>query len=306
MPALQIIKPTIMLTVPLIIEKIFRSRIKPKFTDNPVLRIAVHIPFLRRKLNIIAGKKLLETFGGELQFFGIGGARLNKTVEKFLIEAKFPYAIGYGLTETSPLLAGSNPRNSRLQSTGPKIEGIELIIHNPDKITGEGEIWVKGPNVMMGYYKEPKLTDEIITPDGWLRTGDLGLLDADGFLYIKGRLKNMIVRSGGENIYPEEIESVINNFRHVLDSLVLDQNGKLVALVQFNREEIAEWIHQHPKVEKNITFDQEIEILCTELKSYVNHRVNKYSQIQEVIVQYEPFEKTATQKIKRYLYGHSV
>jgi long-chain acyl-CoA synthetase len=116
----------------------------------------------------------------------------------------------------------------------------------------------------------------------------------------------MIVRSGGENIYPEEIESVINNFRHVLDSLVLDQNGKLVALVQFNREEIAEWIHQHPKVEKNITFDQEIEILCTELKSYVNHRVNKYSQIQEVIVQYEPFEKTATQKIKRYLYGHSV
>jgi len=306
MPALQIIKPTIMLTVPLIIEKIFRSRIKPKFTDNPVLRIAVHIPFLRRKLNIIAGKKLLETFGGELQFFGIGGARLNKTVEKFLIEAKFPYAIGYGLTETSPLLAGSNPRNSRLQSTGPKIEGIELIIHNPDKITGEGEIWVKGPNVMMGYYKEPKLTDEIITPDGWLRTGDLGLLDADGFLYIKGRLKNMIVRSGGENIYPEEIESVINNFRHVLDSLVLDQNGKLVALVQFNREEISEWIHQHPKVEKNITFDQEIEILCTELKSYVNHRVNKYSQIQEVIVQYEPFEKTATQKIKRYLYGHSV
>ena len=306
MPALQIIKPTIMLTVPLIIEKIFRNRIKPKFTSNPFLRLAVHIPFLRRKLNVIAGKKLLETFGGELQFFGIGGARLNKTVEKFLIEAKFPYAIGYGLTETSPLLAGSNPRNSRLQSTGPKIEGIELIINNPDKITGEGEIWAKGPNVMMGYYKEPKLTEEMITPDGWLRTGDLGLLDQDGFLYIKGRLKNMIVRSGGENIYPEEIESVINNFRHVLDSLVLDKNGKLVALVHFNREEISEWIHNHPKVEKNITFDQELKILCTELQSYVNQRVNKYSQIQEVTVQTEPFEKTATQKIKRYLYGHSV
>lgn len=306
LPALQIIKPTVMLTVPLIIEKIFRSRIKPKFTSNPFLRLAVHIPFLRRKLNVIAGKKLLETFGGELQFFGIGGARLNRTVETFLIEAKFPYAIGYGLTETSPLVAGSNPRNSRLQSTGPQINGIELIIHNPDTITGEGEIWAKGPNVMMGYYKEPDLTAEMITTDGWLRTGDLGLLDKDGFLYIKGRLKNMIVRSGGENIYPEEIESVINNFRHVMDSIVLDQNGKLKALVHFNREEIADWIHQHPKVEKNITFDQEIEILCTELQTYVNHRVNKYSQIQEVIIQYEPFEKTATQKIKRYLYRHSV
>lgn len=306
MPALQEIKPTVMLTVPLIIEKIFRSRIKPKFTSNPLLRLAVHFPFLRRKLNVLAGKKLLKTFGGELKFFGIGGARLNRTVEKFLIEAKFPYAIGYGLTETSPLLAGSNPRNSKLQSTGPKIEGIELKIHNPDKITGEGEIWVKGPNVMMGYYKEPELTAEMISPNGWLHTGDLGLLDNEGYLYIKGRLKNMIVRSGGENIYPEEIESVANNFRHVLDSLVLDKNGKLVVLVNFNREEVMTWIHKHPKVEKAKTVEQEIEMLSAELKTYINHRVNKYSQIQEVIVQFEPFEKTATQKIKRYLYGHSV
>ncbi len=302
LPALQVIKPTVMLTVPLIIEKIFRNRIKPKFTGNILLRLAIHIPFIRRKINIAAGKKLLETFGGELRFFGIGGAKLNKTVEKFLIEAKFPYAIGYGLTETSPLLAGSNPRNFRLQSAGPKIEGIELVIHNPDSITGEGEIWAKGPNVMKGYYKEPGLTDEIITRDGWLRTGDLGVFDKDGYLYIKGRIRNMIVRSGGENIFPEELESVINNFRNVADSLVQEKKGKLVALVYFNRDEIKEQ-HRHLKDENADYIEHVIEKLCIELQAYVNHRVNKFSQIQEVIVMKEPFEKTATQKIKRYLYA---
>jgi long-chain acyl-CoA synthetase len=302
LPALQVIKPTVMLTVPLIIEKIFRSRIKPKFSKNLFLRLIIHIPYIRKNINVIAGKKLMVTFGGELRFFGIGGAKLNRTVEKFLIEAKFPYAIGYGLTETSPLLAGSNPRNFRLQSAGPPIEGIELKIHNPDKITGEGEIWAKGPNVMKGYYKELGLTDEILTSEGWLRTGDLGVFDKEGYLYIKGRLKNMIVRSGGENIFPEEIESVINNFRSVVDSLVLEQKGKLTAMVYFNREEIKEQ-HQSLK-EENIDYvEHEIEKLKIELQTYVNHHVNKFSQIQEVIVMSEPFEKTATQKIKRYLYG---
>lgn len=301
LPALQAIKPTVMLTVPLIIEKIFRSRIKPKFTGNIVLRIAIHIPFLRQKLNLVAGKKLLETFGGELRFFGIGGAKLNKTVEKFLIEAKFPYAIGYGLTETSPLLAGCNPQNSRLQSTGPALDGVQLKIHNPDPVSGEGEIWGKGPNVMKGYYKDQALTDEVITPDGWFRTGDLGKFDEDGYLYIKGRINNMIVRSGGENIYPEEIESVINNFRYVLDSLVLDRKGKLVAMVYFNLEEIKTHNH-HLKAENADYATYELEKLRVELQAYVNHRVNKFSQIQEVIIQPEPFEKTATQKIKRYLY----
>ena len=301
LPALKEIRPTVMLTVPLIIEKIFRSRIKPKFTGNLILRLAIHIPYIRKKMNVVAGKKLMETFGGELRFFGIGGAKLNKTVEKFLIEAKFPYAIGYGLTETSPLLAGSNPRNSRLQSTGPSIEGIELILHDPDPRTGEGEIWARGPNVMKGYYNEPELTAEVITPDGWFRTGDLGIFDKDKYLYIRGRLKNMIVRSGGENIFPEEIESVMNNFRHVMDSLVVEQKGKLVALVYFNREEITER-HHHLKEENADYVEHELEKLRVELLAYVNHRVNKFSQIQEVVIMTEPFEKTATQKIKRYLY----
>jgi long-chain acyl-CoA synthetase len=301
LPALREIKPTVMLTVPLIIEKIFRNTIKPKFTGNILLRIAIHIPSIRRKLNLIAGKKLMETFGGHIRFFGVGGAKLNKTVEKFLIEAKFPYAVGYGLTETSPLLAGFNPQTYRLQSTGPAIDGIELKINDPDPKSGEGEIWAKGPNVMKGYYKEQALTDEVITPDGWFRTGDLGIFDKDGYLFIRGRLKNMIVRSGGENIYPEEIESVMNNFRHVLDSLVVDRKGKLTALVYFNREEIGEQ-HRHLKAINRNYVEHEIEKLCIEIQAYVNHRVNKYSQIQAVIVQPEPFEKTATQKIKRYLY----
>jgi long-chain acyl-CoA synthetase len=301
LPALQEVKPTIMLTVPLIIEKIFRTRIQPHFSGNFFLRLAIRIPFIRKKLNVIAGKKLMQTFGGELRFFGIGGAKLNRTVEKFLIEAKFPYAIGYGLTETSPLLAGFNPQNARLQSTGPAIEDIELKIHQPDKKTGEGEIWARGPNVMKGYFKEPELTSAILTADGWLKTGDLGVFDRDGYLYIKGRLKTMIIRSGGENIYPEDIESVINNFRHVVDSLVLEQKGKLVALVHFNMEEIDQQ-YQHLKYKIGNYADQKLEELRVELQHYVNSRVNSFSQVQVVIIQPEPFQKTPTQKIKRFMY----
>ena len=302
LPALKEVRPTIMLTVPLIIEKIFRNVIQPKFKNNFFLRMLIHIPFTRKKLNSLAGKKLLQTFGGELHFFGIGGAKLNRSVEKFLIEANFPYAIGYGLTETSPLLAGCNPQKSRLQSTGKAIEDIELKIDKPDKITGEGEIWARGPNVMKGYYKEPELTSEILTADGWLKTGDLGIFDQDGYLYIKGRLKNMIVRSSGENVYPEEIESVINNFRHVTDSLVIEQKGKLVALVHFNREEIEEH-YSHMKQEVIDFVELMIEDLKAELQHYINRRVNKFSQVHVVLVQPVPFEKTATMKIKRYLYS---
>lgn len=301
LPALKEVRPTIMLTVPLIIEKIFRNVIQPKFKSHFILRQLIRIPLTRKILNKAAGRKLLETFGGELRFFGIGGAKLNRSVEKFLIEARFPYAIGYGLTETSPLLAGFNPKNFRLQAAGKPIEDIELIVHDPHKTTGEGEIWARGPNVMKGYYKEPELTSGILTRDGWLKTGDLGIFDRDGYLYIKGRLKNMIVLSGGENIYPEEIESVINNFRHVLDSLVLEQKGKLVALVHFNREEIEEH-YSHLRNEFRNFVELTLDELRIELQHYVNHRVNRFSQVQMVLLQPEPFEKTATMKIKRYLY----
>jgi len=301
LPALAEIKPSVMLTVPLIIEKIYFNKILPAFRDKLILKLLYNLPFIRKKLNEAAGKKLKKTFGGNLKFFGIGGAKLNKTVEKFLLEAKFPYAIGYGLTETAPLLAGANPQNSVFESTGPPIEGIELIIHNPNSLTGEGEVWVKGPNVMKGYYKEPNLTKEVLSEDGWLKTGDLGNLDANNNLYIKGRLKNMIVGSSGENIYPEEIESVINNFRYVVESLVIQQKGKLVAYVHLNIEEL-EKKYQNLKEDMNRQIDDKKEELLAELQEYVNSKVNKFSQINKVVLQPVPFQKTATLKIKRFLY----
>jgi long-chain acyl-CoA synthetase len=301
LPAMAEVKPTVMLTVPLIIEKIYFNKILPAFRDKFILRLLYRIPFIRKKLNEAAGHKLYKTFGGHLKFYGIGGAKLNRSVEKFLIEAKFPYAIGYGLTETAPLLAGAPPSKSVFDSTGPKIEGIELIIHNPDKKTGEGEIWAKGPNVMKGYYKEPEKTNEVLTSDGWFKTGDLGVLDKNSNLYIKGRSKNMIVGASGENIYPEEIESIINNFRFVVESLVVQQKGKLVAMVHINMEEL-EKKYQNLKEDMTEKFEEKKEELLTELKDYVNSQVNKFSQIHKVILQPVPFQKTATLKIKRFLY----
>ena len=297
LPALKAVRPTLMLTVPLIIEKIYKNKVLPSFNKNKLTRTLYAMPIMRKKMNQLAGKKLIQTFGGELKFFGIGGAKLDKTVEKFLREAKFPYAIGYGLTETAPLLAGVNPQYTKLQSTGPKLEGVSIKINNPGKLTGEGEIWAKGPNVMMGYYKEPELTKEVLTEDGWFKTGDLGIIDKTNHLYIRGRSKNVIIGPGGENIFPEDIESIINNFKHVAESLVIQQKGKLVAMVHFNREEIEE---------KYITVKEEVEAkydeLSKELHEYVNARVNKFSKIQIVEPHKEEFTKTATQKIKRFLY----
>jgi long-chain acyl-CoA synthetase len=301
LPALAEIKPSVMLTVPLIIEKIYFNKIMPAFRDKLILKFLYKIPFFRKILNNAAGRKLIKTFGGNLKFYGIGGAKLNKKVEKFLIEAKFPYAIGYGLTETAPLLAGANPQKSVYESTGPAIEGIELIINNPDKKTGEGEIWVKGPNVMKGYYKEPEMTKEVLSAEGWFKTGDLGTLDRNNYLFIKGRLKNMILSSSGENIYPEEIESIINNFRFVVDSLVVQQKGKLVALVHINMEEL-EKKYQIIKQDVSKQIEEKVDEVLYELQEYVNSQVNKFSQIQKVVLQPVPFQKTATMKIKRFLY----
>lgn len=308
LPALELVRPTMMLTVPLIIEKVYFNKILPTFRDNKFLNMLYRVPLLRKKLNAAAGKKLFKTFGGELKFYGIGGAKLNRSVEKFLIEAKFPYAIGYGLTETSPLLAGANPQKTAFESTGPAIEGIELKINDPDKITGEGEIWARGPNVMKGYYKEPTLTSEVLTPDGWFKTGDLGVFDNKNNLYIKGRLKNMILGSSGENIYPEEIESIINNFRFVTESLVVQKKGRLVALVHINMEELEKKYQSfkedisRQKDDMTKQVENKIEELQKELKEYVNSHVNKFSQIQEIVFHPDPFQKTATLKIKRFLY----
>ncbi|NCB18484.1 MAG: long-chain fatty acid--CoA ligase [Bacteroidia bacterium] len=301
MPALKSVKPTIMLSVPLIVEKIYKLKIRPMFTNNPVMRLFYSIGIIRRLLHKIAGKKLLETFGGRLRFFGIGGSKLDGAVENFLRDARFPYAIGYGLTETSPLLAGATPGKVKWQSTGPALKGIELKISNPNE-KNIGEIVIKGPNVMMGYYKDSESTAKAFTQDGWFRTKDLGFMDKDGNLFIKGRRDNMIVGSNGENIYPEEIESLFNECDLVLESLVLERKGKLVARVHFNYDEIKnESLNLGDS--HNTNLEEKIRKIKNEVLEFVNGRVNRSSRVNEIIEQPAPFEKTATQKIKRYLYN---
>lgn len=309
LPAMKKLRPDLMLTVPLIIEKVFKSSVLPTIKKKALTRTLYNFKPTRKLVHRIAGKKLYETFGGNLKFFGIGGAKLDATVEQFLRDAKFPYAIGLGLTETAPLIAGSNPTTTRYQAIGPKVVDCEVIINNANPTTGEGEIWVKGPNVMLGYYKNEEETNKVLTKDGWFKTGDLGVFDKDGWLSHKGRLKNMIVGASGENIYPEEIESIINNFNYVVESLVVEKKGKLVAMVHFNREELEQKVKEMRSElgdkmdELSQTVDEKIEELTIELKQQINTQLNKFSKIQQFISHPTPFIKTATQKIKRYLYN---
>ncbi len=316
LPALKKVRPTVMLLVPLIIEKVYRSKIQPKFQKSGLMRFLTSFGPTRKVLHKMAAKKLYETFGGSLRFFGIGGAKLDPTVERFLYEGGFPYAIGYGLTETAPLLAGAVKNNRKIGSTGIAMEGVSLRIENPDPVTGEGEVQAKGENVMKGYYKAPEITKEVFTEDGWFKTGDRGMFDKDKLLHIKGRIKTMIVGASGENIYPEEIESVINKKRFVLESLVVEKKGKLVAMVHLNMEEIEENFKHlkeealHMKEEalqmgeeaKQYVTEKSEEIL-KEIMKKVNEEVNKFSRLNDVVLQPIPFERTPTRKIKRFLYA---
>ena len=301
LPALSKVKPTMMLTVPLIIERIFKGSILKKINSKSVTRLLYKFRPTQKMLNKVAGKKLYETFGGQLKFFGIGGAKLDGQVERFLIDAGFPFAIGYGLTETSPLIAGCAPGKGKFQAIGPKVIDSEVIIHNPNPKTGEGEIWFRGDNVMLGYYKNEEMTKEVLTDDGWFKTGDLGTLDKNGILTHKGRLKSMIVGASGENIYPEEIESLINKFEYVEESIVIEEKGRLVALVHFNMEELEQKLKEMTS-DASIKIEDKIAELKADLLEYINSKVNKSSKLQDIIDYVEPFKKTATNKIKRYLY----
>ncbi|WP_457747414.1 AMP-binding protein [Sulfurimonas sp.] len=299
--AFSTVKPTMMLSVPLIIEKIYKNKVLPKFTSSFIVKMLYKIPFVRKKLNKIAGKKLIETFGGRLRFFGIGGAPLSKYVEKFLAEAKFPYIIGYGLTETSPLIAGTYlGERVRIGSTGLAMAGVEIEIKDPNQVSGEGEILVRGPSVMLGYYKDEKQTKEVITEDGWFLTGDLGYIDNDGYLYISGRSKNVIIGSGGENIYPEQIEATINQHEAVLDALVIEQDSKLIARIHLDYELIDKMFKAHNTPDSQVK--KKIEELLEEMRIEVNSQLASYAKIVKFVEQIEPFVKTPTKKIKRYLY----
>ena len=306
MPALRGIRPTVMLIVPLIIEKIYRSQVQAKFNSNLFWRTICKVGFMRRYLHRVAGKKLMKVFGRRIRFLGIGGAKLDEQTEQFLIESKFPYAIGYGLTETAPLLAGAVPSKVRLGSTGPQCPHLKLRLDNINPETGQGEVVALTPCAMKGYYKNPEATAECFTEDGWFRTGDLGCFDKDGFLYIRGRLKNMIVGPSGENIYPEDIESVLNTHAFVQESVVTQQEGQLVALVHFDRE-LLEQKYEEWRASLNTKLD-EWERWSTQTKKeivdYVNSKVNRFSRISQVVEHEEEFEKTPTKKIRRFLYSN--
>lgn len=300
LPALLRVRPTMILSVPLIIEKIVRKSVLARFNRSPLISRLYRLAPLRRLLNRAAGRKLAAVFGGSLRFFGVGGAPLAPDVESFLREAAFPYAIGYGLTETSPLIAGSAPSLTRYRSTGKVLAGIELKLDNPDPVSGEGEIMVRGENVMLGYYRNPERTAEVLDADGWFRTGDLGQLDAEGYLYIKGRLKNMILGPSGENIYPEEIEALLNSFAFVEESLVFQHQGQLVARVHLNYEELK--IRFKELQDSAALLSRHGKTLLQDLRGLVNRKLNAFSRISQIVEQLEPFEKTPTKKIKRYLY----
>jgi len=294
------VKPTMMLSVPLIIEKIYKNKIMPKFTASLLMRTLYSIPFARRQLNKIAGKKLIDTFGGRLKFFGIGGAALPTYVETFLKEADFPYIVGYGLTETSPLIAGGRMGMPiKIGSTGLPMVGVDVKIKDANPENGEGEIVVKSPSVMLGYYKDKEQTAEVIK-DGWFYTGDLGYLDDDGYLFISGRSKNVIIGSGGENIYPEQIEGIINQNEAVLDSLVMEKDSKLIARIHLDYELIDKMFDAHKMPEAEVR--KKIADYLEEMRVEVNTQLASFAKIQKFVEQIEPFVKTPTKKIKRYLY----
>ena len=297
--AMAKVKPTFMLSVPLVIEKIYKNKVQPNFQKNFFIRFLYSIPVIRRKLNKIAGAKLYETFGGKLRFFGVGGGGISPHVEFFLREAEFPYCIGYGLTETAPLLAGTNPTVTKYKAIGPIIPGVESQLRDKQE-NGSGTLWVRGANIMRGYYKDPEKTAEVIDKDGWFNTEDIGYFDEDGYFFMSGRAKNTIVGPSGENIYPEQVEATINAHELVADSLVFDDNGVLSARIYLDPEKLDKYLGVTAKSETKM--HEKVEAILEEIRVGVNEQVSSFSRIRKVIEQREEFVKTPTKKIKRYLY----
>ena len=292
--ALLKIRPTTILSVPLIIEKVIRGKIFPTIASSKYLRyLKKHFP---RILYFLVGKKVKQQFGGRVRFFGVGGSKLDKEVEQFLRNIKFPYAIGYGLTETAPLICDAGPKRTHLGCTGTASFEVNVRLADVNPETGQGELQVKGPNVMLGYYKDYQRTKAVFTDDGWMRTGDIATVDKKGRYSILGRSGSVIIGASGENIYPEEIESVINNIQDVNESLVISRSGQLVALVQFN-EGAVDW-----NLEGQEKFLEIIEKRKKEIMEFVNSKVSHFLKIKDVEVMKEPFSKTATHKIRRFLY----
>lgn len=285
------IRPRIICCVPLVVEKIFKKNIFPK-VDNRLGKLLLHMPIVSEKVKDRIRQYAMETFGNNFIEIIIGGAPFNAEVEKFVKSINFPYAMAYGMTECGPIIAHEHWTKTRLSSCGTAASRMEVKVlsSNPSEIPGE--LICRGENLMLGYYKNEEATKQVIDKDGWLHTGDMAIIDKDGFIYIKGRCKNMLLTASGQNIYPEEIESKLNNMPYVAESLIVLQQDKLIALVYADKEDA----FTHGLSETEIT--QAIENNCSEL----NKHLPAYSQITRVKLYPEEFEKTAKKSIKRFLY----
>lgn len=294
MSAFARVRPKLIVSVPLIIEKIIKTKVFP-LLEKPMMKFLMHVPFVDDHLLAKIRIQLNDTFGGNLQEMIIGGAGLNKDVEAFLRKINFPFTVGYGMTECAPLISYAPWDQARVGSCGRIVDRMEAKVVNPDPDTGAGVIWVKGDNVMKGYYHNPDATALAFEKDGWLSTGDIGVIDADNFIYLRGRDKNMILGPSGQNIYPEEIEQILNNLPYVSESIVVSDGGQLVALV-------------HPDFEltnKSGLDSAAIEATMNDNLAALNKEVPAYSKVSRIKIMEEEFEKTPKRSIKRYLYQHS-
>ena len=286
------VKPRHIVAVPLIIEKIIRTRVFP-LLEKPLMKLMMMVPFVDDRLHARILERLRETFGGELEQIIIGGAALNKDVEKFLRRIGFPYTVGYGMTECAPLISYAPWNDNRMASCGRIVDRVVVKVDSPDPINIPGVLYAKGDNVMLGYYKNPEATEQAMDSDGWLCTGDICNLDHEGFLYIRGRDKNMILGPSGQNIYPEEIEDKLNNLPYVAESLIIDAGGgSPLALIRPDMENANKQGLDEQEISK--TMDENIRVL--------NSTLPAYSQVQSFRIQEEEFEKTPKRSIKRYLY----
>ena len=286
--ALKEVQPYLVVTVPLVIEKIYKKNLDPTLSKWAI-RMFWHTPIIGAILKSRVKSGLRNAFGGRLRYFICGGAAMNPIVEKCLMDIHFPLSIGYGMTECGPLIGGNPPKYFKARSGGVPVMNMDVKIDQPNE-AGIGEILVKGENVMLGYYKNPEATKAVFTEDGWMRTGDLGRLDRKKNIYIKGRCKTMFLGASGQNIYPEEIEDKLNNQQAVGESLIVEREGKLVALV-FPDETLT----------KRMTFD-EIQQLMKANLAKLNSLIPSYSKVADIEVQDQPFEKTPKKSIKRFLY----
>jgi len=293
MPAFEKLKPVVVMSVPLIIEKIYKTRIKPVI-EKPRMKMMLKVPGLNKLIHGKIRDQIYNVFGGRYKEMVIGGAALNKDIEAFFREIGVNITCGYGMTEFGPLMSYTvSAENPPVGSVGKVIPYLECLISDPDPETGIGEVLMRGENRMLGYYEDEEATAETIDADGWLHTGDLGRLDDEGYLYLTGRSKNMILSASGQNIYPEEIESQLNNMPCVEESLVLDDSGRLMALVYPDLE----------SVDRSCLRGKQVEDMMEENRKSLNLKLPGYCQISRLQVLYEEFEKTPTKKIKRRLYN---